>query len=497
MKNLPLSSGYSANAFEQELVHLRHAIAPQVQKQIFGHTNYPDISADDELRVILMVRWIMAERVTIREEVKLPPHRLRDLVLTLFDAMNEGGLAWFRRRYEEFARDFNYAFLQGWQPLLTCPIKADAHRETLFAPQTPSRSQSPTPPPQEERLREGPLGTLICEVAPQQVNWLWQDYIALGTLTLLDGDPGRGKSLILLDLAARITQGLPMPDGSSGSDGGVVIIAPEDNLGSAVRPRLERAGADLSRVVSLPTVPVRDTRTGEIGERPFSLWSDIDLLEELIDRVGAKLVIIDPLMAVVDARDTSRDSVVRKRLHALLHLLERKQVACVVIRHLTKAGPNKLLYRGGGSIAFIAQARSGLFVIADPQDEARSLLVQSQDNLSALAPSLIYRVCSDSDLGDARGYVEWMGTTPIIPQLYSGSVTPAYGRLRQRILALFGPGKHEDLTTAEIAEAIPDVPYVTVRLTLRRMVDDGQILKLSKGLYVLPGSHLCKQVDEA
>src|SRR5712691_5372410 len=484
MKNFPSSSGYSANAFEQELIQLRHAIASRVEKQTFGHTNYPEITPDDELRVILMVRWIMAERVTIREEVKLPPHRLRDLVLTLFDAMNEGSLAWFRRRYEEFARDFNYAFLQGWQPLLTCPIKADVQRETLGPPQTPSRSQSPTPPPQEERLREGPLGTLICEVVPQRVNWLWQDYIALGTLTLLD-------------LAARVTQGLPMPDGSSGSDGGVVIIAPEDNLGSAVRPRLERAGADLSRVVSLPTVPVRDTRTGEVGERPFSLWSDIDLLEELIDRVGAKLVIIDPLMAVVDAGDTSRDSVVRKRLHALLHLLERKQVACVVIRHLTKAGPNKLLYRGGGSIAFIAQARSGLFVIADPQDESRSLLVQSKNNLSALAPTLIYRVCSDSDLGDARGYVEWMGTTPIIPQLYSGSVIPAYGRLRQRILALFGPGKHEDLTTAEITEAIPDVPYVTVRLTLRRMVDDGQILKLSKGLYVLPGSHLCKQVDEA
>src|SRR5712691_9353247 len=340
MKNLPLSSGYSANAFEQELVHLRHAIAPQIQKQTFGHTNYPDISADDELRVILMVRWIMAERVTIREEVKLPPHRLRDLVLTLFDAMNEGGLAWFRRRYEEFAQDFNYAYLRGWQPLLTCPIKADAQREVQVHGEAQTSRHSPSLPPIQELIREGPAGTLISEVSPTQVHYLWKHRIPLGALTILDGDPGRGKSLIFQDLAARITRGRPMPDGTPGIDGGVVIIAPEDNLGSAIRPRLERADADLSRVVSLSTVPERDPKTGELYAYPFSLFRHLAALEEAIDRVGAKLIGIDPLMGALDARDTSRDNVVRAYLAALLQLLERKQAACVAIRHFTKAGPN-------------------------------------------------------------------------------------------------------------------------------------------------------------
>jgi RecA-family ATPase len=167
--------------------------------------------------------------------------------------------------------------------------------------------------------------------------WLWPGRIPLGTLTLLDGDPGLGKSLLALDLVARVTRGAAMPDGDAGGpegavdgagggaegavEGGAVLLSAEDDLAATVRPRLRAAGADLQRVLAVQTVLTYDTATGQEVERGFALPGDSPLLEAAIGEVEAKLVVIDPLMAYLDGRVNSwRDQDVRAALAPLARL---------------------------------------------------------------------------------------------------------------------------------------------------------------------------------
>src|SRR5919112_1139465 len=99
-------------------------------------------------------------------------------------------------------------------------------------------------------------GVLLSEVETEQVTWLWRGWLALGKLSVLDGDPGLGKSATTLDIAARVSTGRLFPDGSECETeaGGVVILSAEDGLAETIKPRLEAAGADTPRISSLGTV---------------------------------------------------------------------------------------------------------------------------------------------------------------------------------------------------------------------------------------------------
>src|SRR6202011_835458 len=107
------------------------------------------------------------------------------------------------------------------------------------------------------------LGTWLSHIASEQLHWLWEKRIPRGKLITLDGDPGLGKSLLTLDLAARVTTGRPMPDGTPGVQGSVILIAPEDGATDTIKPRLEAAGGDPSLIRLLTFVESRDPRTGE------------------------------------------------------------------------------------------------------------------------------------------------------------------------------------------------------------------------------------------
>jgi putative DNA primase/helicase len=274
----------------------------------------------------------------------------------------------------------------------------------------------------ERRLRTVPLW-LVEETA---LCWLWPGRIPLGTITLLDGDPGLGKSLLTLDLVARVTRGAAMPDGDAGGpegavdgagggaegavDGGAVLLSAEDDLAATVRPRLRAAGADVQRVVAVQTVLAYDAATGEDYERGFALPGDIPLLAAAIGAVDAKLLVIDPLMAYLDARVNSwRDQDVRAALAPLARLAERTGVAVVVLRHLTKGGGTNALYRGGGSIGIIGAARSGLLVARAPEEpEHERILASSKSNLGPPLPALRYRIAPHGSVGDVP-VVEWLG----------------------------------------------------------------------------------------
>src|SRR5205807_3103109 len=114
-------------------------------------------------------------------------------------------------------------------------------------------------------------------------------------------------------IAARVSTGRDMPDGTPGIAGGagVVLIAPEDGLADTIHPRLQQAGADLSRIISISNILATNPRTGDSYERPFRLPDDLDILIKAILRVRAKLVVIDPLMAIFGNKDTYKDTEVR------------------------------------------------------------------------------------------------------------------------------------------------------------------------------------------
>jgi putative DNA primase/helicase len=252
----------------------------------------------------------------------------------------------------------------------------------------------------------GVPGVLASQVKPEKVDWLWKNHIPLGAMTLLDGDPGRGKSCITLDLAARVTKGWGMPDGSDAQlpTRGVVVISLEDSISRAILPRLIAAGADLERVRIIEGI------TGSDGtERLVTVTEDLLPIHKAIHAMDAALVIVDPVMATFDQQtNTWKDQEVRRALVPLIKLCERQNITLLVLRHFNKTQGGNPLYRGGGSIAFIGAARAAFMVGKDPDDETGYVLAMTKSNYGPEVPSLRYRI---------KGYpepphIEWEGESP-------------------------------------------------------------------------------------
>ena len=245
----------------------------------------------------------------------------------------------------------------------------------------------------------------LADVEPEQVEWLWPGRIPRGKLTLLDGDPGLGKSTLAYDIAARVTRGLPMPgetDGTAPAD--VVILSHEDGLADTICPRLGAADADLRRVHAIQYVPA-----GAGGSRLPSLPADLHEIMAVVETRAAAMLVIDPLFAYLASEvDSFRDHDVRAALAPLAAAAERSRVAVLVVRHLNKRAGGPAIYRGGGSIGIIGLARSGLVVAADPDDPAVRILASVKNNLCPPPPSLRWKLVGN-DKGVAR--VEWLGAS--------------------------------------------------------------------------------------
>lgn len=253
-------------------------------------------------------------------------------------------------------------------------------------------------------VKPAEIGTLLSEVEPESVRWLWPGRIPLGKLTIIDGDPGLGKSVLTLDLAARTTQDLPMPDGTKGQGGGVILLSAEDGLADTIVPRLVAAGADRECIVALETVGVG------AGRHAPTLPEDIGYLIEASGRVDAVLLIVDPLMAYLGGNvNAHSDQDCRRALLPLAVFAHEYGVAVVIVRHLNKATGGSPIYRGGGSIGIIGAARSGLLVAKDPDVPERRILASTKCNLAQLPPSLAYDL-STAENGALR--IGWMGPSP-------------------------------------------------------------------------------------
>ena len=241
------------------------------------------------------------------------------------------------------------------------------------------------------------LGRLVLStlssVEPERLEWLWPGRIPRGKLTLIAGDPGLGKSLITIDMAARVTRGLPWPDSpdAPSAAGTVILLSAEDDLADTIRPRLDAADADADRVVSVNGVEEID----HSGRRGFNLERDVHLLDILLDLdPDTRLVVIDPITAYCGKTDSHKNADIRWLLAPLAELAARRHVAVVAVTHLSKTAGAKALYRAMGSLAFVAAARAAWAVVADPDDHDRRLMLPLKQNLGPESNGLAFGIVS-------------------------------------------------------------------------------------------------------
>ena len=239
---------------------------------------------------------------------------------------------------------------------------------------------------------------VICynDVTPRRVEFLWTPYLPIGKLSILEGDPGAGKTFIALAIAAAITKGLPLPhcrEGASRAPQNVVYMSREDGLADSLVPRSIAAGADRTRIFAVEGV----RRRGVVNTFSFK---DLDLLEDVVAHKQPGLVVVDPLQSFFGAGvDLHRSNETRPLLDQLGKMAERHRCAVLILRHLAKAGARNALYQGLGSIDIIGAARSAMLAGIDPKGQDR-VLVQTKSSCSASGPAISYSL---SDAGLAWG----------------------------------------------------------------------------------------------
>jgi putative DNA primase/helicase len=221
----------------------------------------------------------------------------------------------------------------------------------------------------------------MADVEPETVRWLWHPYIPFGKFTLLEGDPGLGKSWLTCALAASVTCGRGLPGAEPFEPGNVLMLSAEDGLGDTLRPRLDAVGADVTRVFALAEPLTFDT--------PGLLRLEVAILD-----YSPVLVIIDPLFAFTGGKvDIHRANECRAISAPLAAIAERTGCALLAVRHLGKSrGGGHALNAGIGSIDFAAAARSVLLVGQDPDEPSTRALVQIKNNLAPHGEAVGYKL---------------------------------------------------------------------------------------------------------
>jgi putative DNA primase/helicase len=237
-----------------------------------------------------------------------------------------------------------------------------------------------------------PVLISMADVEPEPVTWLWEPYIPLGKVTILEGDPGEGKTWLALTIAAAVSCGRTPYSGEPRSPADVIYLTAEDGLGDTLRPRLEVSGADLTRIHCL-TGWASTMDDGKEVSGCVTL-ADVELLEQVLADRRPALLVIDPLQAYIGAQvDIHRANETRPILTGLAVLAARYGCAILIIRHLSKASQDRAVYRGLGSIDFSAAVRSVLMAGKNPErpaDTSSHVMAHAKSNLAPIGESLTY-----------------------------------------------------------------------------------------------------------
>ena len=219
-------------------------------------------------------------------------------------------------------------------------------------------------------------------VEVREINWLWYPFIPRGKVTILQGDPGEGKSTFMLTLAAYLTRGeaLPFTDCGEPPDPITVLYqSTEDDYDDTIVPRFIKAGG------------IRD-RLAFIDESEYPLTFDDDRILEGIKQTGAKLLVLDPLASYIGDCSLNASNEVRQKFNALINAARETDCAIVVVNHMNKMPGLKAIHRTPGSIDVAGAVRSILLLARDPDEEDKRYLVQTKMNLASKGDALEFRI---------------------------------------------------------------------------------------------------------
>lgn len=252
----------------------------------------------------------------------------------------------------------------------------------------------------------------MSEIQSQEVAWLWYPFIPYGKLTIVQGDPGDGKTTLVLNIAAKLSRGEGIDSEMKLTEPLTVIYqSAEDGLADTVKPRLEVAGADCENI-------------SVIDESIKSLSMIDERLEEAVIRTKAKLLILDPIQAYFGGgMDMNRANEARDMTKKLAALAEKYQCAIVLVGHMNKAAGNKAAYRGMGSIDFFAVARSVLLVGRVEGEANIRAVVQIKNNLAAFGHPKAFELSEDG--------FHWLGDYEITVDEVLGGIAPKTNKLEQ------------------------------------------------------------------
>ena len=283
----------------------------------------------------------------------------------------------------------------------------------------------------------------MSDVELTPVDWLWKPYLPFGKLSVLQGNPGEGKTYFAMHLAAACTNGKLLPNMERIEPFNVIYQTAEDGLGDTVKPRLIEAGADLDRVLVIDDSEVQLTLSDE-------------RIEKAIIENNARLVIIDPIQAYLGADvDMNRANEVRPIFMRLGQVAQRTGCAILLIGHLNKAAGMQSLQRGLGSIDIAAAVRSVMFIGKLKHDPTMRILTHEKSSLAPPGVSLAF------SLGDEGGF-RWVGEYDITADEMLSGIEPQRETKTQQakdlICALLAGGKRvlsEDIDKAALERGIP------------------------------------------
>ena len=296
----------------------------------------------------------------------------------------------------------------------------------------------------------------MSDVELTPVEWLWKPYLPFGKLSVLQGNPGEGKTYFAMHLAAACTNGKLLPNMERMEPFNVIYQTAEDGLGDTVKPRLIEAGADLDRVLVIDDSDVQLTLSDE-------------RIEKAIIENNARLVIIDPIQAYLGADvDMNRANEVRPIFMRLGQVAQRTGCAILLIGHLNKAAGMQSLQRGLGSIDIAAAVRSVMFIGKLKHDPTMRILTHEKSSLAPPGVSLAF------SLGDEGGF-RWVGEYDITADEMLSGIEPQRETKTQQakdlICALLAGGRQvlsEDIDKAALERGIPGR---TVRAAKRELGD--------------------------
>lgn len=283
----------------------------------------------------------------------------------------------------------------------------------------------------------------MSDVELTPVDWLWKPYLPFGKLSVLQGNPGEGKTYFAMHLAAACTNGKLLPNMERMEPFNVIYQTAEDGLGDTVKPRLIEAGADLDRVLVIDDSEVQLTLSDE-------------RIEKAIIENNARLVIIDPIQAYLGADvDMNRANEVRPIFMRLGQVAQRTGCAILLIGHLNKAAGMQSLQRGLGSIDIAAAVRSVMFIGKLKHDPTMRILTHEKSSLAPPGASLAF------SLGDEGGF-RWVGEYDITADEMLSGIEPQRETKTQQakdlICTLLAGGKQvlsEDIDKAALERGIP------------------------------------------